>query len=139
LKNLRILSLQSNFITNAPDLSCLEQLQELYLSQNKLEEFPPVMHLPSSLVILDLAYNKISFIGQDLSSLQNLGDLWMNHNALEDILDIEHSLKLIPKLDTLYLEGNPLQKALGLHYRKKIKLAVPQLCQLDAECIPPSS
>ena len=35
-------------------------------------------------------------------------------------------------LRTIYLEGNPLQADMGVNYRRKIKLACPQLTQIDA-------
>jgi len=35
-------------------------------------------------------------------------------------------------LETVYLEGNPLQTDTPSHYRQKVKLYLPQLKQLDA-------
>lgn len=35
-------------------------------------------------------------------------------------------------LDTVYLEGNPLQAAAGANYRRKVMLALPQVNQIDA-------
>lgn len=38
----------------------------------------------------------------------------------------------MPELETVYLEGNPAQKAEGSSYRRKVQLALPQIQQLDA-------
>ena len=57
-----------------------------------------------------------------------------NDNQVPDISDLEKELgkENCPKLETVYLEGNPLQKAEGSAYRRKVKLALPQLSQIDA-------
>lgn len=38
----------------------------------------------------------------------------------------------MPKLATVYLEGNPAQRTEGTAYRRKVMLALPQLSQIDA-------
>lgn len=38
----------------------------------------------------------------------------------------------MPKLETVYLEGNPAQRTEGAGYRRKVKLALPQVAQVDA-------
>lgn len=53
----------------------------------------------------------------------------MNNNKIEDWSAIEH---LVPnkKLKTVYLEHNPITK--DANYRRKMKLLLPWLTQLDA-------
>ncbi len=36
------------------------------------------------------------------------------------------------ELDTVYFEGNPLQREAMATYRNKVKLALPQVKQIDA-------
>lgn len=55
-----------------------------------------------------------------------------NNNLIKDFSQVEAQLKAMKDLDTVYLEGNPLQKDLGSAYRRRIVLALPQLSQLDA-------
>jgi protein phosphatase 1 regulatory subunit 7 len=44
----------------------------------------------------------------------------------------------MPNLQTVYLEGNPLQLEMGANYRRKIMLACPQLIQIDAPYVLPA-
>lgn len=37
-----------------------------------------------------------------------------------------------PSLETIYLEGNPVEKTLATAYRRKIMLEMPQVKQIDA-------
>lgn len=39
------------------------------------------------------------------------------------------------RLETVYFEGNPLQKDMGVNYRRKIMLALPQVAQIDATSV----
>jgi len=63
--------------------------------------------------------------------------LQANDNQIPNILDLEPQLgpNQCPKLETVYLEGNPLQKAEGAAYRRKVKLSLPQLVQIDATMV----
>lgn len=41
------------------------------------------------------------------------------------------------ELETVYFEGNPLQRAQPALYRNKVRLALPQVVQIDASmCFP---
>lgn len=51
---------------------------------------------------------------------------------LTDFPEVESQLKNAKDLDTIYLEGNPLQESMGASYRRKIMLALPQVSQIDA-------
>jgi protein phosphatase 1 regulatory subunit 7 len=56
----------------------------------------------------------------------------MNGNKISTLLDLEPQLRHITTLETIYLEDNPVQQTEGVHYRRKIILALPQLKQIDA-------
>jgi protein phosphatase 1 regulatory subunit 7 len=82
-----------------------------------------------SLKVLDLANNRISTL-RNLSELNKLEELWINDNQLNSYPDIEKQLKNLSNLSCVYFERNPL--AQDTQYRLKVKLALPQLKQLDA-------
>ncbi len=71
-------------------------------------------------------YNALHFTSGELIVLQ------ISHNKLSSIQNVEAELKNVSTLETVYLEGNPLQAKEGVHYRRKVILALPQLKQLDA-------
>lgn len=52
--------------------------------------------------------------------------------ATETFTDLEVQLKDKSHLETVYLEGNPMQKDNRATYRNKIRLALPQIKQIDA-------
>lgn len=56
-------------------------------------------------------------------------NLQVNNNEIEDWVTVE-SLVANKKLQTVYLEKNPVSK--DSNYRRKIKLLLPWLVQLDA-------
>ena len=56
----------------------------------------------------------------------------MNDNKIPDLRGLEPQLFEHKQLETIYLEGNPCQKAEGVNYRRKIMLALPQVKQIDA-------
>lgn len=73
--------------------------------------------------------------GNGIEKLDNLGTLvqieefWFNDNNISDwneIKKIEH----MKKLATVYFERNPIQNSTD--YRRKLKLAIPSLTQIDA-------
>lgn len=56
----------------------------------------------------------------------------MNNNKIDTLADLEPELSAIESLETIYLEGNPVQQTEGTSYRRKIQLALPRLTQIDA-------
>ena len=62
----------------------------------------------------------------------------MNGNQLTSFDEIEKQLADKKNLETVYFEGNPLQKNDMTNYRRKLKLAVPQVKKIDAEYIRPN-
>lgn len=57
-----------------------------------------------------------------------------NDNAISTFQNLEEQLgpKSCPKLETIYLEGNPVQRKEGSGYRRKIMLTLTQVAQIDA-------
>lgn len=69
-------------------------------------------------------------------SYDSLGYPQMNDNQIPNLNALTPELGKIDSLSTIYLEGNPCQKAEGSAYRRKIILALPQVKQIDATYVP---
>ncbi|KAI0822466.1 L domain-like protein [Trametes gibbosa] len=130
LKKLKILSIQSNRITRLEDLENLENLEELYISHNGITKLEGLEKNPK-LRTLDAGNNFIEVL-ENISHLTHLEELWINDNKITSLQNLEPQLKHITTLETIYLEGNPVQKAEGANYRRKVTLVLPQIRQLDA-------
>uniref|UniRef100_A0A8B9KVS1 Nephrocan-like n=1 Tax=Astyanax mexicanus TaxID=7994 RepID=A0A8B9KVS1_ASTMX len=104
LKQLRHLFLENNtirhFESNA--LRHCAHLTNLALEKNLLSTFPN--RLPETLVRLDLKGNNIAMIKEhELKSLKRLQVLNLRNNRLSSL----PAMNLLPKLRTLYVDGNP--------------------------------
>ncbi|KAI5982031.1 hypothetical protein EDC04DRAFT_3151076 [Pisolithus marmoratus] len=130
LKQLTILSLQSNRITKIENLEKLENLEQLLLSHNGIERLEGLEH-NTKLKMLDVGSNFIPAI-ENVSHLTSLEDLWLGGNKIPDLHALEPQLRHISTLETIYLEANPCQRSEGASYMRKIRLALPQLTQIDA-------
>ncbi|KIL64461.1 hypothetical protein M378DRAFT_178792 [Amanita muscaria Koide BX008] len=148
LKKLRILSMQSNRITKLEGVEGLESLEELYLSHNGIKKLEGLDN-NLQLTTLDVGNNFIEVL-ENVSHLKTFAELWvgspqfcitdyeslilskMNHNLIPDLRALDTQLRSIASLETLYLEGNPCQTTDMANYRRKVKLALPQLKQIDA-------
>jgi protein phosphatase 1 regulatory subunit 7 len=84
--------------------------------------------------ILDISNNQIAKL-EGLKQLQDLEELWANHNELALFTEMEAELGGLAKLETVYFEGNPLETSHKTQYRLKIKLALPQIKQIDATAV----
>ncbi|PLW15181.1 hypothetical protein PCANC_12841, partial [Puccinia coronata f. sp. avenae] len=135
LVNLRSLSIQSNRIVKLEGLENLVKLEELYISHNGLTSIGEGLSANKKLRVLDVGANEINDMS-GIEGLSELEELWANNNKLTVAgwIAIEGSLsaKAMTHLQTVYLEGNPLQVEMGANYRRKIMLACPQLVQIDA-------
>lgn len=80
---------------------------------------------------MDIGNNFIQKV-ENISHLTELEEFWANNNLIDNFAEVEGQLSTLKTLDTVYLEGNPLQKDMGVNYRRKIMLALPQLSQIDA-------
>lgn len=130
LTNLRILSIQSNRLTTLHGLSNLPNLEELYFSHNAVTDLSG-LEKNTTLRVLDLSNNQVSHLAH-LSSLTNLEELWASNNQIASFEEVERELKNKEKLQTVYFEGNPLQTNGPAVYRNKVRLALPQVVQIDA-------
>ncbi|XP_012911856.2 leucine-rich repeat-containing protein 43 isoform X1 [Mustela putorius furo] len=138
-------------------------LEELVLSANQIKEIDAI-NLPPTLRVLELYGNKISSVeclctrppphlqhlglGQNkllgpLESLYVTADYWPNlvsldlsFNDLTDLQGLIASLRTLPHLRVLVLQGNPL--ALVPYYRGLTIDSLPQLCVLDDITVSPS-
>ncbi|KAI9178964.1 protein phosphatase regulatory subunit Sds22 [Blastocladiella emersonii ATCC 22665] len=133
LQSLRLLSIQSNRIVDLAGLEHLANLEELYLSHNGVLRIEHLEHNPK-LRVLDLCNNRIAKL-EGVKHLVHLEELWLSNNKLDDWTDVENETKGMPNLETIYLEGNPLQAAAGATYRLKVKTLVPQVKQIDAQFV----
>lgn len=130
LTNLRILSIQSNRLTNLNGLSNLPNLEELYFSHNAVTDLSG-LEKNTTLRVLDFSNNQVTHL-EHLSALKNLEEVWASNNQLASFEEVERELKDKEKLQTVYFEGNPLQTNGPAVYRNKVRLALPQIVQIDA-------
>ena len=65
-----------------------------------------------------------------------LGEFWAASNLLQSFEEIEKALADKKELDTVYFEMNPLQLKNPVLYRNKVRLALPQVQQIDASMNP---
>ncbi|KAH7389110.1 protein phosphatase-like protein PP1 regulatory subunit sds22 [Cadophora sp. MPI-SDFR-AT-0126] len=135
LQNLKILSIQSNRIrTLTPSsLSSLPHLEELYISHNALTSLRGLESC-TSLRVLDISNNQVSSL-EGLEELKELEEVWASYNLLGDFGEVEKILGGKKELNTVYFEGNPLQLRQPALYRNKVRLALPQIKQIDATFI----
>lgn len=90
----------------------------------------------TALHVLDISNNQVSHL-EHLGTLKNLEELWASNNQLASFEEVERELKDKEKLQTVYFEGNPLQMNGPAVYRNKVRLALPQIAQIDASMFPP--
>lgn len=69
---------------------------------------------------------------ENISHLKNLEELWASNNELSSFEEVERELRDKENLQTVYFEGNPLQTKGPAVYRNKVRLALPQVKQIDA-------
>ena len=81
--------------------------------------------------MLDVSNNQITSL-TGLAPLAALEELWASYNQVADFADVERHLADKTALTTVYFEGNPLQLRGPAVYRNKVRLALPQVRQVDA-------
>jgi len=133
LPNLKRVSFQNNRLEEWDEMlfrNC-PKITHLYLGHNKLPDFPEYFDLLQDLVELDMASNAVNTIRK--MNLPCLKEFWMNYNNISS-LDEVATLRHFPKIETVYLEHNPIWKPPphDTFYKKAILEAVPDLIQLDA-------
>ncbi len=136
LTHLRLLDLKSNRITSLTGLSGLANLEELYVSHNAITEIAPAsLSANTKLRVLDISNNQISHL-ENIGHLKDLQELWASSNRISDFREVERELADKKSLETVYFEMNPLQLAGPAVYRNKVRLALPQVKQIDASKCP---
>lgn len=130
LTSLKILSIQSNRLTSITGLSDLPNLEELYISHNALTDLTGLEN-NKNLRVLDFSNNRVTKL-EGLAHLSQLEEVWASSNGLSSFEEVERELRDKEKLETVYFEGNPLQLKAPALYRNKVRLALPQIKQIDA-------
>lgn len=130
LPKLRLLSIQSNRIKDLSPLKDVPTLEEVYISHNMLETLEGIEN-NTNLRTIDISHNQIPSL-KGLEGLQKLEEVWASYNLIGDFNEVEKVLKDKEDLTTVYFEGNPLQLRGPALYRNKVKLALPQIKQIDA-------
>ncbi|KAK3329318.1 hypothetical protein B0H66DRAFT_610120 [Apodospora peruviana] len=130
LPKLRLLSIQSNRVRDLSPLREVPQLEELYISHNAVESLEGLEH-NTKLKILEISNNKIVSL-KGLGPLVELEEFWASYNLIADFAEVERELGDKKQLTTVYFEGNPLQLRAPALYRNKVRLALPQVQQIDA-------
>lgn len=67
--------------------------------------------------------------------MAELEELWASSCKLDDFEELRDVLGDKKGLNTVYFEGNPLETRQKALYRNKVKLALPQVKQVDATFI----
>lgn len=147
LTNLVCLSLQNNRVTKIENLEALVNLTELYLSENGIEKLEN-LEANTKVETFDIAKNRIKTI-ENINHMSEMEEFWViyftlkkfyfanflffstqaNDNEVADWHCIDQ-LKSNKKIETVYLERNPLAK--DVQYRKKLMLSIPWLKKIDA-------
>ncbi|CBX97215.1 hypothetical protein LEMA_P103460.1 [Plenodomus lingam JN3] len=130
LSNLKILSIQSNRLRSLSGLSHLTSLEELHVSHNLLTSLSGLSS-NANLRVIDISANPIEHLA-GLDGLNHLQEFWASNCKLGDFREIERELRDKEELETVYFEGNPLQRQQPALYRNKIRLALPRVVQIDA-------
>ncbi|KAI9817185.1 MAG: hypothetical protein M1827_001297 [Pycnora praestabilis] len=130
LTNLKIISIQSNRLPKIQGLETLVNLEEFYVSHNALTEISGLDN-NCQLRILDISNNQISHL-TNLKHLIHLEEVWGSNNQISSFDEVEKELMDKKELNTVYFEGNPLQIKNPVMYRNKVRLALPQIQQIDA-------
>ena len=65
----------------------------------------------------------------------HLEEVWASSNQISSFEEVEKELGDKKELSTVYFEGNPLQRKNEALYRNKVRLALPQIQQIDASML----
>jgi len=135
LVNLEEAWLGKNKITKIEGLGALTKLtalEELYLSDQGIAEIQGLDAL-QRLNTLDLTNNQLTST-KGLPWLPLLTDLWLAANQIASFDDVDRLVPVVPVVETLHLERNPI--ADDFEYRKYLKRTLPTLHYIDAtQCV----
>ncbi|QID86272.1 Protein phosphatase 1 regulatory subunit sds22 [Saccharomyces pastorianus] len=135
LHNLKILSIQSNKLKKIENLEALTNLEELYLSHNFITKIEG-LEKNLKLTTLDVTSNKLTSL-ENLDHLSQLTDIWASFNQIDQSFEsLGKNLSNLSRLETIYLEGNPIQMENKTSYRRKLTMNLPpSLEKIDATYI----
>lgn len=123
-------------MTSISGILSLPALEELYISHNLLTALSG-LETCTELRVLDISSNQIEQLAH-ISHLKHLEEFWASSNLMSSFDEVEKELADKQELKTVYFEGNPLQTKNPVLYRNKVKLALPQVQQIDASmCLLP--
>jgi dynein assembly factor 1, axonemal len=119
-------------ITKIEGLIHLDRLHTLNLSNNKLTDLSGLGWGLRSLKTLDVSFNLITDINEcgSIKALPSLTSLDIRDNQIGNHDEILPFFAEMPKLELLYLKGNPACRKI-LNYRKSFINTLPVLCFLD--------
>eukprot|EP01105_Mastigella_eilhardi_P018633 TRINITY_DN4327_c0_g1_i1.p1 TRINITY_DN4327_c0_g1~~TRINITY_DN4327_c0_g1_i1.p1 ORF type:complete len:568 (-),score=157.78 TRINITY_DN4327_c0_g1_i1:28-1707(-) len=102
-QTLTVLHLSFNKIAYLPPFLHLQNLRQLFLSNNQLTEFPA--ELPVTLERLDLSWNKLRVVPAHIKNLVNLEKLNLWNNCIDTLTP---EIMNLTKLKTLWVDCNRL-------------------------------
>ena len=115
-----------DFILEKTNNNNIKNIRVLNLWGNKLSDISILSELPS-LEIISLSSNLIKDISA-FKKLKNVSELYLKDNQISDINQIEN-LKKCKKLEKLVLNDNPIANL--INYKQKILEILPQIKKLD--------
>lgn len=136
LPNLKILRLSGNKINTIPNLSCLSNLQKLYIDNCNLSSIDNVLNSNYELNELQIRGNNISQIPDEIYNLTKLETLYMNSNK---IIEISSNIEQLQKLRILVANSNKISEIpttiLSLKNITKINLCNNNIEELHSSLI----
>uniref|UniRef100_A0A8C3T2G8 Leucine rich repeat containing 9 n=1 Tax=Chelydra serpentina TaxID=8475 RepID=A0A8C3T2G8_CHESE len=128
LKNLKLLFLQGNEISQIDGLEGLQLLQDLVLDHNRVKTITEGSFArQSSLLALHLEENRLRELN-NLQPLVKLQKLFLGFNKIQELSELE-KLEVIPSLKELSIYGNPVTRKIS--HRPLLVFRLPNLQVLD--------
>uniref|UniRef100_A0A8C3EZT1 Leucine rich repeat containing 9 n=1 Tax=Chrysemys picta bellii TaxID=8478 RepID=A0A8C3EZT1_CHRPI len=128
LKNLKLLFLQGNEISQIEGLEGLQLLQELVLDHNRIKTIAEGSFArQTSLLALHLEENRLRELN-NLQPLVKLQKLFLGLNKIQELSELE-KLEVVPSLKELSIYGNPVTRKMS--HRPLLVFRLPNLQVLD--------
>ena len=99
MKFLEKINVSGTRLSNLPDLSSLEHLREINISNTGITGLNSNILALDRLEILDASNNIIENVSGDIGNMSGLGYLYLNNNSLTDLPDAMANLSSLTKLD----------------------------------------